>query len=120
MVVGVHINSIVRACLRACFAADAPPVVKIDNAVLSCEQSRNRTDLNTWCVSAMIAPHYREQPSGIRELAFLNVLDPRPVHADRHFVLRLARNGAGVAPDTLPVIDDKAVVHLIAEWTCKF
>jgi hypothetical protein len=30
-------------------------------------------------------------------------------------VFRLARDRAGMAPDTLPVIDDEAVVHKLAE-----
>ena len=115
MVVRVHINGVIWARLGTGFAADTPPIVKIDNSVRTCKQRRNRTDLYARCISTVIAPHYREQPTRVRKLALLDVLDPRPVNADRHLVLGLARDGAGMAADTLPVIDNKAVVHLIEE-----
>jgi hypothetical protein len=61
----------------------------------------------------MIAPHHRKQSSRVGERALLDVLHPRPVHADRHFVLSLARDRARVTADTLSVIDDEAEVHKV-------
>src|SRR5690606_33831761 len=47
----------------------------------------------------------------IRVLTALDVLNPGAVHTDRHEVLRLAGDCAGVTADTHPIVDDKAVAH---------
>ena len=59
----------------------------------------------------MIAPHHREVAVRVGELAFLDVLDPRFVHADRIVVLTLTGHRACVTADTPPVVDDKAIVR---------
>lgn len=111
VIVGVHVDRVVRAGLRARFAADAAAVVKINDSVLACKQRRHRTDLDARRIGAVIAAHHAEQPSRIGKLALLDVFDPSAVHADRHLVLGLTCHGARVAADTLSVVDDKAVVH---------
>ena len=59
----------------------------------------------------MIAALHIEKTPRVGKLALLDVLDPRAVNADRHFVLGLARDSTRVAADTLSVVDDEAVVH---------
>ena len=59
----------------------------------------------------MVAAHHAEQPSRIRKTAFLDVLDPRAIDADRHLVLSLAGDGAGVTADAFAVVDDKSEIH---------
>jgi hypothetical protein len=61
----------------------------------------------------MIASHDGEQSSRIWERSLLDVLHPRAINADRHFVLGLACNRARMASDTLPVVDDEAEVHKV-------
>jgi len=60
VIVGVHIDGVIWAGLRASFAADAAAVVEIDDAVLASEQRRNRTDLDARRVCAVIATHHAE------------------------------------------------------------
>ena len=110
--VRVHVKRVVRTCLRACLTADAATRVEIDDAILACEERRHGTDLDTRRVGAMIAPHDREQSARVGKGSCLDVLPPRPVHTDRHFVLSFARDGTRVAPDTFSVVDDEAEVHI--------
>ncbi len=63
----------------------------------------------------MVAPHYREQPPRVGKVAFFDILDPGAVYADRHLVLGFARDRAGVAADTLPVVDYEAEIHIRVE-----
>jgi hypothetical protein len=56
----------------------------------------------------MVAAHHREQPPVVRKRSFLDVLHPRPIDADRHLVLALARNSARMTSNALPVIDDES------------
>ena len=111
MLVGVHVQGVVGTRLCARFAANAPPVVKINDSVFTGKQRRNRADLYARSIGAVIAPHNREQPPCVRERTLFNVLDPSAIDPDRHLMLRLARHRTGVAADTLPVIDDKAEIH---------
>jgi hypothetical protein len=107
----MHVDRIVGACLRTSFATDAASIIEIDDAVLSREQRFDRADLDARRVGAVIASHDGEQSSRIGERSLLDVLHPRAIHADRHFVLGLTCNRARMASDTLPVVDDEAEVH---------
>jgi hypothetical protein len=64
----------------------------------------------------MIAARDLKYAAGVGENAFLHVLDPGAVHADRHLVLGFARHRAGVASDALAVIDYEAVFHRREFW----
>jgi len=112
VIVRVHVDRIVRTSLRARLAPDAAAVVEIDDAIGPCKERFDRADLDARRIGAVIAPHHREQSSCVGKLAFLDVLYPRPVNADGHFMLSLARNSTGMAADTLSVVDDEAVVHI--------
>lgn len=59
----------------------------------------------------MVAPHHRKQPLRVGELAFLDVLDPGPIHADRYIMLRLARDGAGMTSNASSVVDNKTEIR---------
>jgi hypothetical protein len=56
------------------------------------------------------ARHLKHAPRA-RELSLFHVLDPGAIYAQGHVILGLARNGAGMAADAFPVIDDEAVSH---------
>jgi hypothetical protein len=43
--------------------------------------------------------------------ACLYIFDPGAIHAQGYFVFALASSGAGVATDTLAIVDDEAVIH---------
>jgi hypothetical protein len=111
MFVRMHVDRIIRAGLRAGLAPDTAAVVEIDDAVCTCKERFDRTDLNARSIRAMITPHHREQSSRIGKRALLDIFDPGAIHADRDLVLGLACDGARVASDTLSVVDDKAEVH---------
>ena len=59
----------------------------------------------------MVAACDLKYPARVGESAFLDILNPGPVHAHRHLVLGFARHRAGVASDALAVIDYEAVFH---------
>jgi len=58
----------------------------------------------------MVAPHHGKQSSRFRELALLDVLDPRPIDANGNFMLAFASDRTCVTPDTPSVVDDKSKV----------
>jgi hypothetical protein len=61
----------------------------------------------------MVTAGNLEMAAAIGENARLHVLDPGAINAQRHFVFALTSRGAGVATNTLAIIDDEAVVHKI-------
>jgi hypothetical protein len=56
----------------------------------------------------VVAPHDGEQPPRVGKFSLFNVLNPRAIDADRHFVFAFARHGAGMAADALAVVDQEA------------
>jgi len=107
----MHVDRIVRTCLRARFATDASSIVEIDDPIGARKEGSDGADLDARRIGAVITSHHREQSSRVRKRAFLYVLDPSPVHADRHFMLGFAGDGTRVTADTLSVVDDEAEVH---------
>jgi len=99
--------------LHAGFAADAPVAVEIDDPVIASEKSSHRADRYARSVIAVVAPEYREEPPSVRVFALLDVLDPGAKRAKRNLVLGFAGDGTGVASDAFPMVDDKAVFHLV-------
>jgi len=61
----------------------------------------------------MIASQHREETSGVRIAAALDVLDPGAKRSYGDLVFRFARYGAGVAADAFSVVDYKAVFHSV-------
>ena len=59
----------------------------------------------------MVAARDLKYAARVGENAFLDILDPGPVHAHRHLILGFARHRTGVTSDALAVIDDEAVFH---------
>ena len=59
----------------------------------------------------MIAACDLKHAARVGENAFLDVLDPGPVHAHRHLVLGFARHRARMTSDALAIIDYEAVFH---------
>jgi hypothetical protein len=103
--------------LHARFTTDAAPGIEINDAILSREESGDRTDGYAGSVSTMIASHDAEGAMRVGERALLDILYPRAVDANRRVVLCFAGNGARVATDTLAIVDDEAVAHADgAEW----
>ena len=111
VVVRLHIKRVIRAGLRAGFAADTASAVEIDNAVVAREKRGNGADFDARRVGAVIAPHHRKKPSRVGESSLFDVFYPRSVNADWHFVFGFAGDRTGVTADTLAVIDDKTIVH---------
>lgn len=59
----------------------------------------------------MVAPQYRENASGIRELSFFHLFDPGTIYAQWNIVFRLAGDCASVTSNTLSVVDNKSELH---------
>ena len=91
-------------------AANAPPIVEIDNAVVATIQCRYRTDFDAWCVVTVIATHDREKSPGIGKCSFFNVLHPSSIHADWDVVFRFASHRTGMATDAAAIVNDETVV----------
>src|SRR5262249_41541806 len=103
--VWIDVKGIVGARLQASFAADATIRIEIDDAVVASVERRHRADRYARSKLAVIAAHDRKQSAIVRKGAFLDVLHPGPIHADRHLVFALAGNSAGMTPDALAVVD---------------
>src|SRR5260370_13374350 len=110
-IVRVHIYRIVRTSLHAGFAANAAVGIEIDNSVLALVHRSHGTDRDARRLLAMVAARDLKYAARVGENALLDVLDPGPVHAHRHLVLRFTRHRAGVTSDALAVIDYEAVFH---------
>src|SRR5437660_11051385 len=110
-IVRIHIYRIVRTSLHAGFAANAAVGIEIDNPILALVHSSHRTDGDAGRLLAMVATCDLKYAARVRENAFLDILNPGPVHAHRHLVLGFTRHRAGVASDALAVVDYEAVFH---------
>ena|SRR5215467_2302624 len=82
----INIKSIVRAGLHARLAANTPVTVKVDNAIVTPEQRGYRTDRDTWCILAVIAPQHGKEPLRIRIIARFDVFNPGPEGADGYLM----------------------------------
>ena len=112
MLVRVHIKRVVRAGLRAGFAADAAARVKINDSVFSRKKRRHRADFDARRVGAVVAAHYGKKPSRVGESSLFDVFHPRSINTDRNLVFRFARDRAGMTADTFAVIYDETKVHI--------
>ena len=108
-------NGIIWTSLHACFTADASAGIEIHDTVVTNDQDADRANGHTGSVGAVIAPHDAEGSVRVGETTLLDVLDPGAVHPDRGIVLGLTGDRAGVAADTLTVVDDERVVHGVYE-----
>jgi hypothetical protein len=61
----------------------------------------------------MITAGNLKMSAGVGVNACLYILDPGAIHAQGYFVFALAGSGAGVATNTLAIIDNEAVVHKV-------
>ena len=112
VVVGIYVERIIRTSLHASFAANAAPVVEIDDSVPAPEQRAGRTNFRTRRVIAVIAPHHPKVPRSVRDLPLLYVLYPSAKYTHRYLVFFFASDRAGMTSNTPILIDDKSVSHL--------
>lgn len=59
----------------------------------------------------MVATHDSEVPTGVRELALLDVLYPGAKHSNWDMVLLFASHSTGMTPDTSILVEYKAIAH---------
>jgi hypothetical protein len=109
MGIGIDVERVIGASLHARFAADAARRVKVYDAILTLIEGLCGADGNAGSVITVVAAIDKEVTTGVGKLAFLDVFDPGAVDADRHVVFRLTRDGAGMATDTLALVDDKGI-----------
>ena len=61
----------------------------------------------------MVTTMNRKFPGIVGEFTFFDIFHMGAVYADRNIKFAFARHGAGMAADTLSVIYDKSVIHLV-------
>src|SRR5207253_10449647 len=81
------------------------------NPMLALDHRSHGIDGDARRLLAMIAPCDLKYAACVGENTFLDVLDPRPIHAHWHLVLGFTRHRTGVASDALAVVDYEAVFH---------
>ena len=109
--VGIDVDRVVGARLHARLATDAHVLVELDDAVVALVHRRDRADADARRVCAMVAAGDLKRARDVGERPVLDVLHPRPMDAERHFVLALTRGAASMTADTSRVVDDEAVIH---------
>lgn len=106
----IDVQRIIGTGLHASLAANAAPVIKVNNPILAAIQRRDGTNLDAGSIVTMVATHHREKSPGIGEFTLLDILHPSPIDADWNVVLRLACHRAGVAADTAAIVDDETEI----------
>ena len=61
----------------------------------------------------MITPHDGKHPARIGELPLFYILDPGPINSDRDIMLCFTSNRAGVAADTVAIVDNESKIQVI-------
>ena len=61
----------------------------------------------------MITAHDWKHPARIRELPLFYILDPGPIDPDRDIMLCFTSNRAGVATDTVAIVDNESKIQVI-------
>ena len=59
----------------------------------------------------MITPHDGKHPARIGELPLFYILDPGPIDPDGDIMLCFTSNRAGVAADTVAIVDNESKVQ---------
>src|SRR5882762_5179541 len=98
-------------CLHAGLAADTARAVEVHDAIGPPVEGDGGADRHAGRRVAVVAAQDREVSPRVREGPALHVLHPGAEGAERHLVLLLARDGAGVAADAPPLVDHEAVAH---------
>ena len=61
----------------------------------------------------MITAHDGKHPARIGELPLFYILDPGPINPDGDIMLCFTSNRAGVAADTVAIVDDESKIQVI-------
>jgi hypothetical protein len=109
--VWIDVQGVIRTSLHAAFASDAAIAIEIDNSVGTAIQRSRWTDLSAWSSVTMVAAHDAEVPTGVRELAFLDVLYPGTKDADGHVVFFFTCHRAGMTSDASILIEYESIAH---------
>ena len=111
VLLGVDVQGVVRARLHARLAADAAVGVEVDDPVVTLVERSGGADRDARGVGAMVAPHHREEPFGVRPCTLLDVLHPGAVDSEGDLVLGLAGHRARMAADACRLVDDEPIPH---------
>ena len=109
MTVGIDVERVVRARLHTRLAPYTAIRIKVNNAIGAFVQRLRRTNSDARRIRTMIAAVDEKIAPRIGKLTFLDVLDPRSIHADGYVMFGLARHRAGVAADALALVDHEGV-----------
>ena len=61
----------------------------------------------------MIAAHDGKYPARVGKLPLFYILDPGPIDPDRDIMLCFTSNRAGVAADTVAIVDNESKIQVI-------
>ncbi len=111
VLVGIDVQGVVGTCLHARLASDAPRGVEVDDPVVPVVQGTGRADADARGVGAVIASHHPEVALGVWPRPLLDVFHPGSVDSQRHLVLGLAGDRAGMTADARVLIDDEPVAR---------
>jgi hypothetical protein len=111
MRIRIDIKRIVRASLHTGFAADTAVFVEVDDAVVAEKQRFYGADFNAGGIRAVVAAHHGKQPPGVGKYPLFDLFYVCPEYAEGYFVFAFTGRCAGMAPDTLSVVNNESVFH---------
>jgi hypothetical protein len=100
--------------LHASLAADAAPVVEINDSIGTTVQGAGGANFRARGIIAVIASHHPKMARGVGKLALFDMFYPSTKHPNRHLVFLFAGDRTSMTSNTSVLIDDKSVSHL---WT---
>lgn len=110
-VVRIDVYRVVGTGLQTGLTTNADVRVKLDDTVIALIHRRDGAYPDAGRICTMVAPRDLELTSHVRVRARLDALHPCTVHAERDFVLALARRRAGVTADAPVIPNQKPVVQ---------
>lgn len=110
MGIGIDVEGIIWTTLHASLTSDASLGIEIDDSVFPLPERRHWTDIGTGRVITVVAPHYREVPTRIREFPLFDILHPCLINPDWIVMFGLTSDRARVAANTPTVINYEAEI----------
>lgn len=107
----VYIYGVVGAGLHTHLAANAPGVVKVDNAIVTDKEGLGWASGDARSIGAVVAPHDAHLTSRIGILTLFYIFDPGSKLTDGNGMFGLAGNGARVAADAGPLVNCESISH---------
>src|SRR5947209_7013657 len=109
LAIWINIERVIGACLHTRFTTDTATRIEVYNTIAAFIERPGRTNGHTGSIITVIAAVDQKITARIRELALLNILDPRAIDSNGHIMLGLARHCTSMAPNTLSLVNYKPI-----------